>query len=140
MAANEASAVGSVRTINTAVTEYSLTYGGSCRPNLVAAGGTGTAVGCNAAGLIDSVLSAGVKSGYNVALIPGTQAAPASSAPDGSRRFLGWLRRHRYSRGRRRRRSAFCSDASGVIRSNPTGAVSYTSPVCNPTQAPPAVG
>jgi prepilin-type N-terminal cleavage/methylation domain-containing protein len=138
MAANEASAVGSIRTINTAVTEYSLTYG-AYPASLAQLGSTaGTAVGCNSAGLIDSVLAAGIKSGYSVALIPGTQAAPASSVPSGCTAGFsdGYVVTATPvaigSSGER----AFCSDASGVIRSNPTGAVSYTSPVCNPTQAP----
>ena len=137
MAANEASAVGSVRTINTAVAEYSLTYGGY-PASLAQLGGAGTAVGCNAAGLIDSVLSAGVKSGYSVALIPGTQPTPPSSVPSGC--TAGFADGYVVtatpvavgSSGER----AFCSDASGVIRSNPTGTVSYTSPVCNPSQTP----
>src|SRR5437868_7824897 len=54
MAANEASAVGSLRTINTAEVTYSSTYG------------TGytdlTTLGTS--GLLDNVLSAGTKSGY----------------------------------------------------------------------------
>lgn len=137
MAANEASAVGSVRTVNTAVTEYVLTYGGY-PASLAQLGGTGTAVGCNAAGLIDSVLSAGVKSGYIVTLIPGTQPVPAASSQSGC--TAGFSDGYVVtavpvavgSSGER----AFCSDASGVIRSNPTGTVVYTSPVCNSSQAP----
>jgi type IV pilus assembly protein PilA len=139
MAANEASAVGSIRTINTAVTEYSLTYGTGYPASLTQLGSTsGTAVSCNAAGLIDSVLTAGIKSGYSVAVIPGTQPMPASSVPAGC--AAGFTDGYVVtaipvavgSSGER----AFCSDASGVIRSNPTGTVSYTSPVCNPSQTP----
>jgi len=31
---------------------------------------------------------------------------------------------------------AFCSDATGVIRANPTGTALYTSPLCDQTQSP----
>ncbi len=71
MAANEASAVGSLRTINTSCVEYSTTYGVGFPPSLASLGGTGTATSASA-GLIDSVLSGGVKSGYNFAYTPGT--------------------------------------------------------------------
>src|SRR4249919_2501710 len=67
MAANEASAVGSLRTMNTAAVTYSSTYGNSFPPTL-AAMGTATPPGANAtcdeAQLVDNVLTAGTKSGY----------------------------------------------------------------------------
>src|SRR5262245_34640624 len=64
MAANEASAVGSLRTINTAELTYSSTYG---------TGFTSLAV-LGSSGLIDNVLSNGTKSGYTI-----TAAEVASS-------------------------------------------------------------
>src|SRR5271169_1222464 len=70
MAANEASAVGSLRTLNTSSVEYSISYG-NYPPNLGALGGTGTA-SSTAAGLIDSVLSTGTKSGYTFTYTAGT--------------------------------------------------------------------
>ena len=63
MAANEASAVGSLRTINTACVTFSTTYGIGFPAQLSFLGGTG-AVASNNAELIDSVLAAGSKSGY----------------------------------------------------------------------------
>jgi len=63
MAANEASAVGSVRTINTAEITYASSYpdcGFTTLGNLGGSGGTATG-----AGLIDSVLASGTKSGYS---------------------------------------------------------------------------
>ena len=64
MAANEASAVGSLRTINTAAVTFATTYGIGYPAALInlapAASATSTS-----ADLIDSVLSAGVKSGYS---------------------------------------------------------------------------
>jgi len=138
MAANEASAVGSIRTINTAVTEYSFTYGVGYPANLAQLGGAGTVFTCNGAGLIDSVLGAGIKSGYAIAIIPGIQPTPATSVPSGCTAGFsdGYVvTAVPVSVGTSGQR-AFCSDASGVIRSNSTGTLSYTSPNCSATQTP----
>jgi type IV pilus assembly protein PilA len=62
MAANEASAVGSLRTLNTACLQYATTYGGY-PASLDKLGPAATATS-NSADLIDSVLSSGTKSGY----------------------------------------------------------------------------
>ncbi len=70
MAANESSAVGSLRTINTANATFLSVYGHSFAPNLVALGGpTVAAPVCTGAGanLIDNVLGGAdpsTKSGY----------------------------------------------------------------------------
>ncbi len=63
MAANEASAVGSLRTINTACVTYSTTYGTGF-PALLANLKPANPATPVAADLIDSVLAAGTKSGY----------------------------------------------------------------------------
>jgi type II secretory pathway pseudopilin PulG len=65
MAANEASAVGSLRTLNTACVSYSETYGGF-PPSLHALGGEGNGAdpSATAAQLIDNFLQSGQKSGY----------------------------------------------------------------------------
>jgi type IV pilus assembly protein PilA len=64
MAANEASAVGSLRTLNTAAVTFSTSYGGY-PPTLAAllppASGNASST---AADLVDSVLGGGTKSGY----------------------------------------------------------------------------
>jgi type IV pilus assembly protein PilA len=65
-AANEASAVGSLRTLNMAIETYSATYEKGVPPD-PAALGTSTSGGASeadAAGLIDSALASGQKSGY----------------------------------------------------------------------------
>jgi type IV pilus assembly protein PilA len=69
MAANEASAVGSVRTVNTGSVTYSSTYGAGYPPALANIGGTGTTATCAGALLIDSSLANAVsattaKAGY----------------------------------------------------------------------------
>ncbi len=115
MAANEASAVGSVRSINTAEVSYATTYGQGFT-TLVQLGGlaspcvAGVGNGC----LIDSVLSGGIKSGYTLSALPNTGAGTVASP------FVGYevnATRVSASTGTR----AFCSDQSGVIRYNTTG-------------------
>jgi type II secretory pathway pseudopilin PulG len=66
MAANEASAVGSVRALNMACMTYSSQYGGF-PPSLYALGGEGSGAepSATSAQLIDNVLQTGIKSGYN---------------------------------------------------------------------------
>jgi prepilin-type N-terminal cleavage/methylation domain-containing protein len=64
MAANEASAVGSLRTLNTSCVTYSTTYGIGFPATLVSMG-PATPATSTSADLVDSVLAAGVKSGYS---------------------------------------------------------------------------
>jgi prepilin-type N-terminal cleavage/methylation domain-containing protein len=132
ISANEASAVGSIRILITAASNYSSTYGNGFPPSLTAIGTTGTgSPSCTNAELIDSVLTAGVKSGYNFALVPGnTILTSASSSCSGGYGYAdGYVVTATpmdVTMGQR----AFCSDASGVIRFNASGTPSYTSPTC----------
>ena len=72
IAANEASGVGSLRTINTSEVNYQSSYGNGFSPTLVALGSVApppALASCDAAEMIDSVLSAATtanaaKSGY----------------------------------------------------------------------------
>jgi type IV pilus assembly protein PilA len=64
MRANEAGAVANLRTITTASVVYNTTYGVGFAPSLAALGGNPSAPSASQAGLIDSVLSSGIKSGY----------------------------------------------------------------------------
>jgi len=64
MRANEAGAVSNLRTVTTASVVYNTTYGVGFAPSLAALGGNPAAPSATSAGLIDSVLSSGVKSGY----------------------------------------------------------------------------
>jgi type IV pilus assembly protein PilA len=75
MRANEASAVSSLRSITTADVVYSTTYNIGYPPSLAALGGSGSVIDQTNAGLIDSVLSSGSKSGYTF-----TYAATSSDA------------------------------------------------------------
>jgi len=66
IAANQASAVGSLRTINVASITYASTYNEGYPPTLVSLGppASGLPPSASAAGLIDEVLASGHKSGY----------------------------------------------------------------------------
>ncbi|HVA93786.1 MAG TPA: prepilin-type N-terminal cleavage/methylation domain-containing protein [Candidatus Dormibacteraeota bacterium] len=100
MAANEASAVGSMRTINTSAVAYSTTYG--TYPAALSDLGPSTAPTSTAADLIDSVLAAGTKSGYTFVYTAGTGDESYSLTGDPVSTSTG--QRH------------FYTDQSGVIR------------------------
>ena len=119
MAANEASAVGSVRTINTAEVTYSSTYPDVGFADTIAKLGSATTCGtatAAAACLLDPALTLAVdathlKSGYYFAVAPiGTATVPQSTYS---------VNGDPGNRGQTGQRS-FYSDQSGVIRYNQT--------------------
>ena len=117
MAANESSAVGSLRTINTAQVTYSTTYG-TGYTTLVRLGGADPCAPLpGSACLVDSVLTGGVKSGYTITSVAaggaGTAANPFTTFESGASPVAP---------GQSGQRS-FCADQSGVIRANPAGGV-----------------
>ncbi len=108
MIANEAAAVGSLRSINTECVTYSGLYHIGF-PSRLALLGTGSAVSSTSAGLIDSVLAGGAKNGYTLTYVPGASAdgaistytvtaSPITPGQTGERFFY--------------------TDQSGIIRSN----------------------
>jgi type IV pilus assembly protein PilA len=115
MAANEASAVGSLRTINTSSVAFSTTYGNY--PHILGDLGPSTAPTSTAADLIDSALVTGSKSGYKFSYTAsGTYqqysiiAGPINQGVTGQRYFF--------------------TDQSGVIRVNlTTTATSADNPI-----------
>ena len=126
MAANEASAVGAVRTMVTSQVTYNSTWGVGYANGLAVLGGP---VGCVAtaanACLIDPVLTTGIKSGYNfntaAAGGAGTTAQPYTTFG-----VEAWPVTYN-STGTR----GFCSDESGVLRYNTTGAaIGVTDTAC----------
>jgi type IV pilus assembly protein PilA len=123
MAANEASAVGSLRTLNTACVTYSTTYGGF-PSSLAAMGGegSGSSPTSTASQLIDNVLQTGVKSGYNFTFSGGT----ADSAGNIDYYIINANPITPGSTGLR----YFFTDQSGVIRASTTGsATSGSTPI-----------
>lgn len=115
IAANEASAVGSVRTINTAQVTYSTTYGTGFTTLAQLGGAAGCVAAPATACLLDPVLTVGTKSGYVIATVPATGAGTVLSPFN---TFEVNATPLSTSTGTR----AFCSDQSGVIRYNTTGA------------------
>jgi prepilin-type N-terminal cleavage/methylation domain-containing protein len=112
IAANEASAVGSLRTINTAEVTYNTTYPSVGFAGLTAmgpaSGGTATSA---AAGLIDANLAGGQKSGYNFTVTAGS-GTPVASYESTAAPVTPGTTGQRY----------FCSDSSGVIQYNASAA------------------
>jgi type IV pilus assembly protein PilA len=121
MAANEASAVGSLHALNTACVNYAGTYGIGYPAGLANMSPSSSPTS-SAADLIDSVLATGTKSGYTFSYAPGSvsaagqittyviTAAPVSVGTTGQRGFY--------------------TDQSFVIRSNFSGAAtSSDSPI-----------
>ncbi len=117
MAANEASAVGSLRTLNTAAVTYSTTYGIGY-PAALSNMGPAASATSTTADLIDSVLAGGSKSGYSFTYTAGTAvggiintytltATPVVTGSTGQR--------------------AFFTNQSGVIRANASGAADVNS-------------
>ena len=123
IAANQASAVGSLRTLNTAEITYSSTYGVgySLTLSYLAPGPPGSSPTSTAAGLIDSVLALGSKSGYSFTYSPG---ASDSSGRINTYQFTAVPITS--STGT----NYYFTDQSGVIRQNSTTtAASTDSPI-----------
>jgi type IV pilus assembly protein PilA len=115
IAANEASAVGSLRTINTACANYATTFGGTYPTSLTSLGPS-TAPSSAAADLLDAVVSSGMKSGYSFSLTPGP---PGPTGLISSYSLTAIPVTFGYS-GQR----GFYTDQSLVIRQNTTGVAS----------------
>jgi len=111
MAANEASAVGSLRTLNTACVTYSTTYGGY--PNALSDLGPAASATSTAADLIDSVLKSGTKSGYTFTYTKG--------GTDASGNVLSYTIASAPVTANTTGQRTFFTDQSGVIRANATG-------------------
>lgn len=113
IAANESSAVGSVRLIAIADTQYFSTYGIGYAAGL---GNLGGATPCTASAatacLLDVLLTAGSKSGYTFVEAGNTPVNGVNTGfeANGTPQSVGLT-------GQR----AFCVDQSGVIRFNPAG-------------------
>jgi type IV pilus assembly protein PilA len=123
MAANEASAVGSIRTINTSAVAYSSTWGVQFPVSMAVMGGVpGALAVCGAALLIDPTLAAAVaaptaKSGYFFTYV-GTTATPAQGGCTGFDTYtIVGVPATIGQSGQR----GFFSDQSGVIRYTTNG-------------------
>jgi prepilin-type N-terminal cleavage/methylation domain-containing protein len=111
--ANEASAVASIRVINTASVTYSMTYPDMGFPALLTnLGGANPCTATSAqACLIDDTLALGARAGYTFVLTGDGLTPSVSYTLAGTPQVLG-------SSGQR----MFCTDQTGVIRYDPSGA------------------
>ena len=118
MAANEASAVGSLRTVNAACINYSSTWGTGF-PVSLSYLGPGKPATATAADLVDTLVSGGTKSGYTLIYVSGAptngkistytiSASPVVPGKSGGRYFF--------------------TDQSGVIRYNAAASATLASP------------
>jgi prepilin-type N-terminal cleavage/methylation domain-containing protein len=121
MAANESSAVASIRTISTGEITYSSTYPTvGYAATLAALGGTSPCVpSSTTACLIDSVLAGGTKSGY-------TFVATGAGGPPASSYYATATPVTLNQTGIR----SFCSFEDAVIRVQPTGAAIASEAAC----------
>jgi type IV pilus assembly protein PilA len=136
MAANEASAVGSVRTIETAAFLYDSAYSNGFPPSLAAMDGRGGGSrSCDHAQMIESILASGQKSGYVFTYValpamadsqpPDSQKAAANGCTvRGGTTFT--VNADPITRGTTGQRSFFANQ-TGVIRSDTDGPASADS-------------
>jgi len=137
IAAAEASAVGTLRTMNTAAVSYSSTYGNGFPPSL-AAMGTKTPpsanASCDESQLVDNVVTSGTKQGYTFTYVMGNANATKPNGctnAGGNSYFITGIPQAVGQTGQR----SFCTDASGVIRFNPAGAAIADDTACNALSA-----
>jgi type IV pilus assembly protein PilA len=131
IAANEASAVGSCRTMNTAMVTYASTYGNGFAAGIGPLGTKAagdTVASCGEALLIDNQLTTGIKTGYSFTIADGTGDTPNAAPTSGC---VGWnlytIIAQPVTPGTTGQRH-FYTDETGVIRYNTTGAASASSP------------
>jgi type IV pilus assembly protein PilA len=132
MSAAQASAVASVHAITLAATTYSSVYGNGFPPTLQSLGNNNSnTVTCTSAELIDSLLTSGTKQGYNFNLVHGQVQvnSASSSCASGYGYSDGYMITAVPITVGTTGQNSYCSDASGVIRVNPSG-------VANPGPAP----
>jgi prepilin-type N-terminal cleavage/methylation domain-containing protein len=110
--ANEASAVASIRIVNTAAVTYSMTYPDLGYPaQLTTLGGANPCTASSTqACLMDDLLAQGVKSGYSFVLTGDGAVPSVSYTVTGTPQAVG-------SSGQR----MFCTDQTGVVRFDPSG-------------------
>jgi len=117
--ANETSAIGAIRTLNTVLVVYNANFNRGYAPSLAALG-PGTPASAQAANLIDASLASGTRNGYAFAYTAGPadpQGAIQSYTITASPQELG-----------RTGRRFFFTDQSGIIRFSTSGPASASSP------------
>jgi len=118
MAANEAAAVGTLRTVNSACVAYSTNWGTGYPVSLSNLGPAKPAT-ASAADLVDSTVAGGTKSGYVLTYV--------SSSPTNGKIWTYTINANPVVPGKTGGRYFF-TNQSGVIRYNSAGAAALTSP------------
>lgn len=128
IAANEASAVGSLRTLNTAEITYDTTYpnvGFACSLATLGPVPSGSSASSSTAGMIDANLASGVKSGYDFTMLSTSGCSPANGIKTtydyGAAPVSAGVTGQRY----------FCSDPSGVIQYKASAAFTDSNGLCS---------
>lgn len=130
IAANESAAVENVRTITTASVVYNTTWGNGYPPSLSTLGGSGSTATCDAANLLDPVISTApyTKSGYVFGYL-GQDGTVALGGGCGAQGFLGYVVTATPANSYTGVRS-FCSSEPGVIHYDLTGTTAATETAC----------
>ena len=133
MAANQASAVANVRTVTTAAVSYWVTYSNGYPPSLAALGGLGPGATCDAAVLVDTIITAppSQKSGYQFAYV-GEQGNVAN-VPTGCSNpgFKGYLVSATPVTLGTTGNISYCSTEPGIIHSDAAGGAIPDEPTCS---------
>ncbi len=120
MIAHETAAIGTLKTLETDITEYSSIYNNGFPPSLAALGppaGGGNNSTCDYANLVDNTLASGRKSGY-VFTYTGQDPIPAAGQGCANPGFSSFtIHADPETRGQTGQRS-FYVDPSGTIRQN----------------------
>jgi len=128
MAANEASAVGSLRTIRTAAASYNVTYSNGYPPSLEALGGEGEA-NCDHAALLRGPLAFGQRNGYIFTYqVKEPLAAPAADKGCATAGGAGFTITAEPLTRRTTGERSFFIDETGVIRFERNGPATADSP------------
>lgn len=131
--ANQASAVANVRTVSTAAVSYWVTYGNGYPPSLASLGGSGASATCDAAILVDEVITTAPnqKSGYQFAYT-GEQGNVAASPPSCAKPgFNGYLATGVPITIGTTGLISYCTTEPGIIHYDTTGAVAPDEVTCN---------
>jgi type IV pilus assembly protein PilA len=135
ISANQASAVSTIRTLNSATAAYSAAWNNGLPPSMGALGSVGATPTCNGAMLIDQSLATAPsqKSGYTFAYTPQGPAIlnpPAGCGPGFSSYLITAMPNNTYTGTQ-----SFCTDETMVLHYDSTGAAIANPAACEASPA-----
>jgi type IV pilus assembly protein PilA len=133
MAANQAAAVESVRTITTASVVYATTWENGYPPTLAALGGPSSGATCDQASLVDEIIttSPNTKSGYAFHYTGEDGTIPNSPANCGTPGFNGYLVAATPQSAGQTGMNSYCSFTPGVIHYDTSGSSITSEAACD---------